>query len=260
MSASTLYYAEQGVEIHCGRVEDVLATIDPKTVALLSADVPYGIKASTKNKTSKRSISNGKVRAIVGRDGKVRGKPLNHDYPQIEGDDRPFDPAQLLTFPRLALWGANHYADKLPTSPSWILWDKRDGTGSNDNGDGEMAWTNLGGPVRIFRHLWNGTCRASETHVPHLHPTQKPVALYSWLFQWRTKPGDLIVAPYAGSGPDVLAARNLGRRIVAIECVEAYCEVIKQRLIKAPVLPMFAPPPIAKTEQGPDLLSLMGMR
>lgn len=249
--SATLYYAERGVEVHCGRVEDVLATIDPKTVALLSADPPYG---------------NG---AEVHRPGAVPGRPRKDTtgvkvgkaraYAKIEGNDQPFDPSALLAFGRPSvLWGANHYASRLPDAKGWIVWDKRDNTAPDDGSDAELAWTNLGGALRTFRHTWRGLARASETGVPHVHPTQKPVALYSWLFNWRTKPGDLIVAPYAGSGPDVLAARNLGRRIIAIECVEAYCEIIKQRLVKAPIFPMMAPPPIkeAPPESG-DLFSLM---
>lgn len=226
---STLYYAEPGVEIHCGRVEDVLETIDPKTVALLSADVPYGVNEQTKRKSKGRGNA----------DGKGNGKAWAcRDFPAIVGDDKPFDPSPLLAFGRPSvLWGANHYADRLLASPSWILWDKRNGTGSNDNADGEVAWSNLGGPLRIFRHLWNGLCRGSEVGEKVLGPCQKPVALYSWLFQWRTKPGDLGVAPYAGRGPDVLAARNLGRRIIAIECVESYCATIVARL-RQPMLPM----------------------
>lgn len=221
----TLYHAEPGVEVHCGRVEDVLATIDPKTVALLSADPPYGIGLATGGRGAGRSVNG--------------SSPLrSRAFAPIEGDDRPFDPTQLLKFTRISLWGANHYADRLPASPSWILWDKRDGSTPDNGSDAEMCWTNLGGPVRIFRHLWKGVLRASEagSNNAHLHPTQKPVALYSWLFQWRTKPGDLIVAPYAGSGPDVRAARDLGRRIIAIECVESYCAEIVKRL-RQPLLP-----------------------
>jgi site-specific DNA-methyltransferase (adenine-specific)/modification methylase len=223
--SSTLYYAEPGVEVHCGRVEDVLATIDPKTVALLSADPPYGIGLATGGRGTRRN--------------RIQAKPpRDRAYAPVEGDDRAFDPSLLLQFPRVSLWGANHYADRLPSSPSWILWDKRDGSTPDNGSDAEMCWTNLGGPVRMFRHLWKGVLRASEAGAAHehLHPTQKPVALYSWLFQWRTKPGDLIVAPYAGSGPDVLAARNLGRRIIAIECVESYCAEIVKRL-RQPMLP-----------------------
>ncbi len=234
---STLYYAEQGVEVHCGRVEDVLATIDPKKVALLSADPPYGngddvSRPGTADKAPRKNAS-GRSRANA------------RTFAPIEGNAAPFDPSALLAFGRPSvLWGANHYGSRLPDEKGWIVWDKRDNTAPDDGSDAELAWTNLGGALRTFRHTWRGCARASEGGAPHLHPTQKPVALYSWLFSWRTKPGDLIVAPYAGSGPDVLAARNLGRRIIAIECVESYCEVIKQRLVRSPVFPTFAPPSI----------------
>lgn len=246
--SATLYHSEPGVEVHCGRVEDVLATIDPKSVALLSADPPYGVNEQTNRKS--------KGRGKTGHGNLDGGRAKDsHDFPPVEGDREPFDPAPLLAFPRVALWGANHYADKLPASPSWIFWDKRAGTTSDDNADGEMAWTNLGGPARMFSHLWRGLCRASENNTRRVHPTQKPVALYSWLFSWRTKPGDLIVAPYAGSGPDVLAARNLGRRVIAIESVESYCAEIVKRL-RQPLLPMTAPAPVEPVTTG-DLFSRM---
>ncbi len=257
MSASTLYYAETGVEIHCGRVEDVLATIDPRTVALLLADPQYG---------------NGKE---GGRSSDVEGRPRKNStaakraqtavarkWKPIDGNDKPFDPAHLLALGRPSvLWGGNHYASRLPDEKGWIAWDKRDGMDSDDGSDMELAWTNLGGALRVFRHAWRGLARASEGGTPHLHPTQKPVALGAWVLQRaKVKAGDLVVVPYAGSGPDVIACRNAGVRVIAIECVEAYCEVIKQRLVKAPIFPMFAPPPIVTAEQGPDLFSFTGAK
>lgn len=223
MSAS-LYYSEPGVEIHCGRVEDVLATIDPRTVRLALADPPYGVNEPTDRK--KRG----------------RGKAAEcHDFAPVEGDDELFDPALMLTFPRVVLWGANHYADRLPPSPSWLLWDKREGIPSNDNADGEAAWSNLGGPLRIFRHTWYGMIKASEREQRRVHPTQKPVALGAWVLQRaKVAAGDLVVVPYAGSGPDVLACRNAGVRVIAIECVEGYCAEIVKRL-RQPMLPMMTP-------------------
>ena len=64
----------------------------------------------------------------------------------------------------------------------------------------------------------------------HRHPTQKPVEVMGKLISVFTKPGDLIVAPYMGSGPELVAARALGRRSIGIEIEERYCEETASRL------------------------------
>lgn len=97
----------------------------------------------------------------------------------VIGDDAPFDPMPLidLGLPSI-LWGANHYSSKLPNASCWLTWDKRAASGhTNDFADCEMAWTNLGGVARVFRHHWDGMMRASERGAKD-HPTQKPVVVY----------------------------------------------------------------------------------
>jgi site-specific DNA-methyltransferase (adenine-specific)/modification methylase len=159
--------------------------------------------------------------------------PSCRDWPRVHGDDRPFDPSGLLALARpLVLWGANHYSPRVPESPSWIVWDKRNKLSSNDNADGEVAWTNLGGPLRIFRHLWNGVCRASEAgSTAKLGPTQKPIALSTYVFQRaKLKRGDLVFVPFLGSGPDLPAAVAMGLRVIACDVEEWCCRTAVGRL------------------------------
>jgi len=170
----------------------------------------------------------------------------------IEGDDRPFDPRPWeAAAAESILWGANHFADRLPSSSSWLIWDKRAASGhSNDFADCELAWTSLGGVARIFRHHWDGMMKASERGVPRVHPTQKPIALMEWCVRMTT-PSLCIIDPFMGSGTTGVACARLGRRFVGIEIDETYFDIACERIRKAYQQPdMFVSAPSApKAEQ-----------
>ena len=170
----------------------------------------------------------------------------------ITGDDEPFDPCFMLPLaPKLCLFGANHYADKLPPSAHWLVWDKRDGMGSTDQADAEMAWMTPPGLVRVVRHRWKGYVRDSERGSAKEHPTQKPVALMRWVLdELRVPPGGLILDPFMGSGTTAVACVQTGRGFVGIELSEDYCDIARRRVAEAllqPRLDFDAPP---KPKQG----------
>lgn len=80
------------------------------------------------------------------------------------------------------------------------------------------------GPVS---DVWN-----FNTVAPHVgkHPCEKPQALLRHMIDVSSRPGDLILDPFVGSGSTLIAARDAGRKSVGIEQDEAYCEVIARRL------------------------------
>lgn len=169
-----------------------------------------------------------------GRGKMLGGTPLrNRDWGRLSGDEKAFEPEWMLGCPQVILWGSIHYANRLPNSTRWLVWDKRDGRASDDNADCEMAWTNLGGPSRVFRHLWKGVCRAGEENISRsgakLHPFQKPVALMAWCLAQVPEAG-IVADPYCGSGTTLVAARRAGRRAVGFEIEERICEVAARRL------------------------------
>jgi site-specific DNA-methyltransferase (adenine-specific) len=215
------YFSESGVTIYHAAWEAVWPTLGlgHKDVALLWADPPYG------------------VNAVFARHGRRKGGNANRGtterrWEPIHGDDSAFNPSPLIAFPNAVLWGANHYASRLPDSSSWWCWHKRPGMADGvDFADGELAWTNLGGQARFFAHAWMGVVRPSENGARMLHPTQKPVALATWGFQRaKLQRGDLVFSPYLGSGPEARAALDMGLRLIGCEVAEQYCEAAANRL------------------------------
>jgi site-specific DNA-methyltransferase (adenine-specific) len=186
------------------------------------ADPMYGSNANTSGKASKRG------------DRTFKGcSPEGKDWDLMASDMEEFDPSPLLAYPEVVIWGANHFCSKLPNATKWIVWDKRDGGNSDDNADCELAWTNLPGPARLYSHLWRGWIRAGEENIScsgaKLHPFQKPVALMRFILSLSKTTGAILV-PYMGSGPELVAAKEIGRKVVAFEIEERFCEAAANRL------------------------------
>jgi site-specific DNA-methyltransferase (adenine-specific) len=68
---------------------------------------------------------------------------------------------------------------------------------------------------------------------PSLHPNQKPLGAIEHLLARFTKPGDLVLDPFMGSGTTLVAARRGGRRAIGIELEQRYCTVAVERLKQA---------------------------
>ena len=69
------------------------------------------------------------------------------------------------------------------------------------------------------------------------HPTQKPEALLHRVLLASTRPGDLVLDPFFGTGTTGAAAKRLGRRFIGIEREAAYVEVARRRLSQVTPLP-----------------------
>jgi len=62
-----------------------------------------------------------------------------------------------------------------------------------------------------------------------LHPTQKPLCVLTPLIQCFSRPGDLVLDPFCGSGSTLLASKIESRCFVGIELDAAYCAIARQR-------------------------------
>jgi site-specific DNA-methyltransferase (adenine-specific) len=82
--------------------------------------------------------------------------------------------------------------------------------------------------------VWNGGGQhgnyVSNLAAPTGHPTPKPLIMVSSFIERFSNPNEIVLDPFAGGGTTLLAARNLGRKVVGIEIDEKWCELIAKRL------------------------------
>jgi hypothetical protein len=72
------------------------------------------------------------------------------------------------------------------------------------------------------------TDRVVKTTNPH--PTVKPLRLMQYLITLGSRPGDVVLDPFLGSGTTAMAAKSLGRRYIGIERERAYVEIARARV------------------------------
>jgi len=202
----------------CGDATDPLQVdrvLNGEGVGVCLTDPPYGINAVTGKKGQWGGYAD-------------RYRPIENDHDGDVAKD-VFRLTSAMKIPVQIWWGANHYCSVLPDSPCWIVWYKRDGNDGNDFADCELAWTNQTHPARLIQHQWNGFLKASEKDEKRTHPTQKPVALFEFCLNEFSKPNDLILDLFGGSGSTLIACEQAGRRCAMMELDPTYCDVIVRR-------------------------------
>jgi DNA modification methylase len=207
----------------CGDATDIthIARLTGGTVVdMILTDPPYGVS----ERTNRGEAGRGKLAP-------------SYDFAPVIGDDS-IDTAvkcfklinDVLKIPLIVYWGGNYYANHLPHMSSWLVWDKREGVGQDDNADCELAWTNRGGPARVFAHLWKGAIKASERGERRVHPTQKPVALAEYCIgQFPKQEPRVVMDLFGGSGSTLIACEKMGKTCLMAELEPRYCDVILAR-------------------------------
>ena len=200
-----VYYEEPGIVLLKGDCLEILPLLEANSIDLVLTDPPYGIKRDGQRAS----------------DGKHGGRK---SYEFLGWDDtRPvqevFDNI-LRVGNNCIIWGGNYFADMLPATSKWIVWDK--GQRINQS-DGELAYTSYGGALRIM--TFN---RVEIMKDGAMHPTQKPVKLMKWCVGW-TDP-QTVLDPFLGSGTTAVAAKQLGRKCIGIEIESKYLDIAIERL------------------------------
>ena len=127
------------------------------------------------------------------------------------------------------IWGGNYFTDDLPPTMGWLIWDK--GQRGFSLADGEMAWTSFNNALRIKSYA-----RALANQEEKNHPTQKPIEIMSWCFEYADRHSKnqvkLVLDAYLGSGSTMVTCHQLNRKCYGMELDPRYCQVIIDRMLK----------------------------
>jgi len=78
--------------------------------------------------------------------------------------------------------------------------------------------------------ICTGAERLKDENGVKIHPTQKPEALLARVMLSSTKPGDIVLDPFFGSGTTGAVAKRLGRHFVGVEREQAYIDAALDRI------------------------------
>ncbi len=91
----------------------------------------------------------------------------------------------------------------------------------------EDPWSPRG---KQTRNVWSIPLTPKKEKWAGQHPTQKPEELLRRIILACTKPGDLVLDPFVGSGTTSVVAKRLGRNSIGIEKEKKYLDLIKKRM------------------------------
>jgi len=174
--------------VHLGDCMEGMASKADNYFDLAVVDPPYGIGAGI-SKTGGASKHNSMSR-------------LKHNtkiYNDIKPDIKYFEQLFRVSKNQI-IFGGNYFTDMLYPSRCYLIWDKMNFLPSMSQI--ELAWTSFNEHSRLVK--------INSNQDDRFHISQKPVALYDWIFKNYAKPGMKILDTHVGSGSSRIAADKAG--------------------------------------------------
>jgi len=211
----------------CGdstKEEDVNKLMDGAKADMVFTDPPYGMFLNTDFSSMKGIFGDG------------------NKYNKVIGDNIDFKPKFITSVlnnfkycEEIFLWGADYYSEYInnKNNGSWIVWDKRleESADKMYGSTFELCWSKAKHKRIMARVKWAGIFGLSkEDTKKRVHPTQKPIALLLWFFNYFSlKDKKNIIDLYGGSGSTLIACEKLDRKCYMMELDPKYCDVIIKR-------------------------------
>lgn len=186
-------------KITLGDCLPILRSLPDNAVDLILTDPPYGLKIDGQKevRTPRRQSQWRKLHPFRDWDSAPPAEDLFQELHRVAEN--------------VIIFGANYFCDRLePGHKGWLLWDKgQDGLTMSDC---EFIYSTFSHPSRIYR-----VNRGELVRDGSIHPTQKPLKLINAILAAHSKPGQIVLDPFSGSGTTALAAHSLGLNFIAIE-------------------------------------------
>lgn len=184
---------------------EILPKIPDKYFDLAIVDPPYGLGTSVVN-------SGGRFKRYENKNGN-----WDLEIPPKEYFEQLFRVSK-----NQIIWGGNYFIEHLKSTRCYLIWDKKQPENISF-ASSEMAWTSFPTVAKTYYF-------SPMSQKYRFHPTQKPVALYTWILNNYAKKGDKILDTHVGSASSLIACEKLGFEYFGIEKDKEYFEKAKARL------------------------------
>ena len=192
---------------------EYMKTLPDKAFELAVIDPPYGNGGG--EFSSRNGTRFGGRFDRYDKDKKLR-KKSNWDY--APGED--YFKELFRVSKNQIIWGGNYFS--LPPCRCFIIWKKTNIPENFSMAMCEYAWCSFNDNAKIIE-------LSSQGITNRFHPTQKPVALYEWIYSRYAKEGDKILDTHMGSGSSRIAAYNMGFDYVGCEINKDHFEKEEER-------------------------------
>ena len=200
---------------------DLLKQTPDKYYSLALVDPPYGIGVSSAGKMT--SVS----RKEYSKKTWDNAVPSNEYFKEL----KRISSAQII-------WGANFF-DGVGLNGGCIVWNKL----GKDIGrrmpmpnlsDCEIAYCSIRNNIKMFSYTQIGNVTGNDYQIDweqdRIHPTQKPIALYDWIYKNYLPQGGKVIDTHLGSGSNRIAADKAGNiDFVGFELDKDYYEAQEKR-------------------------------
>ena len=188
---------------------DGMKEFPDKFFDLAIVDPPYGLNIARLNMGAGKSP----------RCSKIQNRQWEKADWDKAPDDEYFTELSRVSNKRI-IWGGNYF--NLPPCKCFLIWDKGGGMYGRSFSECEMAWSDLNDKARIFKY--------NPIYKERFHPTQKPIALYTWILNLYAKPGFKILDTHVGSASSLIACYRAGLEYWGFETHKGYYQKATERL------------------------------